>query len=116
MVWAPPRAHDDGVARLLVLWSRPHHLTPLEAERWVRGEVRAVVAHDAICSARLSRLEPASPRHGADWQWLLELEIAEPVHDYVESGPCAEWLGDLRLLGMRAQVVVVADTIELETR
>ena len=107
------RVHDDAVPRVLVLWTRPHHLTPQEAERWVRRELRAVAADDAVRSARLSRLEQASPWHGGDWRWLLELQIAGSVRDYVESDPCAEWLGDLRLLGMRVELVVAEDATDL---
>jgi hypothetical protein len=114
MVRAPPRDHDAGVPRVLLLWTRPHHLSSEEAESWARGELHALVAADAVRSAKLSRLEQASLRHGGEWRWLLELEIAGPVRDWVESGPCAEWLGDLRLLGMKAELVVAADAIELE--
>jgi hypothetical protein len=113
MVPPRPRVHDDAVPRVLVLWTRPHHLTREEAERWVRRELRAVAAAEAVRSARLSRLEQASPSHGGDWRWLLELQIAGSVRDYVESGPCAEWLGDLRLLGMKTQLVVAEDAIDL---
>jgi hypothetical protein len=113
MVPLRPCVHDDAVPRVLVLWTRPHHLSREEAERWVRREVRAVAAAEAVNSAKLSRLEQASPRHGGDWSWLLELQIAGSVRDYVESGPCAEWLGDLRLLGMEMQLVVAEDAIDL---
>jgi hypothetical protein len=98
---------------VLIAWSRPHHLSVEEAERWARAELRSVVAADAVRSAELRRLEPASPRYGGGWHWLLELEIAGPARECVESGPCAEWLGDLRLLGMRAEVVVADETIDL---
>jgi hypothetical protein len=101
------------VPRLLVVWTRPNHLTAEEADSWVRRELRAVVAEEAVRSAKLSRLEQASPRHGGDWRWLLELEISGSVRDCVERGPCAEWLGDLRLLGMKVEVAVAADTVAL---
>jgi len=114
MVPAPPRDHDDGVPRVLLLWTRPYHLSSEEAERWARSELHALVAADAVRSAKLSRLEQASPRHGGEWRWLLELEIAGAVRDWVETDPCAEWLGDLRLLGMKAELVVAADAVELE--
>ncbi len=114
MVAARPAAHDARVPRLLVLWSRPHHLGAEEAERWVRAEVRALLAGDAVRSVELTRLEGASPRHGCDWHWLLEVEVTGSVRDCVESGPCAEWLDDLRLLGMRPAVVVATDAIGLE--
>ena len=114
MVPTSAAAHDVDVPRLLVLWNRPHHLTAAEAERWARDEVRALRATDAIRSARLTRLESASPRQASDWRWLLELELTGSVRDCVERGPCAEWLGDLRLLGMRPAVVVAAEAIALE--
>ena len=113
MVPAGAVADDVGVTRLLVLWSSPHHLSAAEADRWVRAEVRALRAADAVRSARLTRVESASPRQPCDWRWLLELELTGPVRDCVERGPCAEWLGDLRLLGMRPAVVVAAEAIAL---
>ena len=43
----PATGDAVDVPRLLVLWSRPHHLSAAEAERWVRAEVRALRAVDA---------------------------------------------------------------------
>jgi hypothetical protein len=114
MVPAPSTAHAVRVARLIVLWSRPKHLGIDEAERWTRAEVRALLGREGIGSAELKRLRRASPRHGCDWDWLLELEITAPVQDYVDRGPCAEWLGDMRLLGMRPTVMLSGDGIDLE--
>jgi hypothetical protein len=114
MVPSGAATHDGRVPRLLVLWCRPSHLTTEETERWVRTEVRGLRAGQAIRSLQLTRLESASPRHGRDYHWLLELDVSGPVRECVEHGPCAEWLGDLRLLGMRPAVVVAADAIVLE--
>ena len=114
MVVAPPRTHHDGVPRVLVLWSRPDHLSAEEAERWARAELRAVVASDGVRSAKLKRLDPASPRYGGGLHWLLELEVAGPARECVENGRFAEWLGDMRLLGMRPEVVVADHTIDLQ--
>ena len=80
----------------------------------MRAEVRALRAADAVRSAQLTRVESASPRQPCEWRWLLELELTGSVRDCVERGPCAEWLGDLRLLGMRPAVVVAAEAIALE--
>jgi hypothetical protein len=102
------------VPRLLVLWGRPSHLTTEETERWVRTEVRALRAGQAVRSVQLTRLESASPQHGRDYDWLLELDVSGPVRDCVERGPCAAWLGDLRLLGMKPAVVVAADAVTLD--
>jgi hypothetical protein len=103
-----------SVPRVLVLWSRPHHVSAEEAERWARSEVRALLADGAVRSAELTRLESASPRHACDWNWLLELEVADPVRDCIDRGACAEWLGDLRLLGMRPEVILVGDGLDVE--
>jgi hypothetical protein len=65
-----------------------------------------------VTSAKLVRLERPSPRHGGEWDWLLELEVV--AADCVDHGACAEWLGDLRLLGMRPAVMLVAGGIALE--
>ena len=114
MVRGQPGAHDGAVPRLLVLWSRPRHLTSDVAERWARGEIRALLGDDGIRSAELTRLQSASPRHGCDWSWLLEVEVAGPVRECVERGRCAEWLADLRMLGMRPAVIVVAEGLGLD--
>ena len=115
MVPLRPRVHDDAVPRVLVLWNRPHHLSPQEAERWVRGSCAPSRRHDAVRSARLSRLEQASRRHAR------RLAVAARDSQIARVGARArreravrEWLGDLRLLGMKAEVVVAADAIELE--
>jgi hypothetical protein len=114
MVVGAGSAHDVLVARLMVLWTRPSHLSAEEADRWARDEVRALLAAEAARGAELTRLQSASARHGCDWDWLLELEIDLPARDTVDHGPCAEWLGDLRLLGMRPTVLLAAESITLK--
>ena len=114
MVAEAGTAHDVGVARLIVLWTRPHHLTAEEAERWTRHEIGALVTVETVRGAKLTRLESASARHSCEWDWLLELDIDLPARDVVDRGPWAEWLGDLRLLGMRPSVLLAAGTVALE--
>jgi hypothetical protein len=104
----------DLMPRLLVLWSRPRHVTGEEAERWARAEIRGLLLADDVQSAQLTRLESATARHGADWSWLLELDVADPVTEFVKRRPCAEWLGDMRLLGMQPRVMVAAGSIDLD--
>ena len=116
MVRGQPAPHDEAMPRLLVLWSRPRHVSSEEAERWAQTEIRALLRADDVQSAQLTRLEGASVRHGADWSWLLELEVAGPVHQFVKRGPCADWLGDMRLLGMQPRVMVAADSVDLDPR
>jgi hypothetical protein len=114
MVRGQAAPHDGAVPRLLVLWSRPRHVTSEEAERWARPEILALLRLDDVQSAQLTRIASASARHGAEWSWLLELEVAGPVFEFVKRRPCADWLGDMRLLGMQPRVMVAADAVELD--
>jgi hypothetical protein len=88
------------VARLIVLWSRPYHVTPEQAERWASEQVKAL----RVPGAALMRLAD-----GCDWDWMLELETALPAGDWLD-----DWLGDLRLLGCRPTVLYAAEAIPLE--
>ena len=116
MVRGQSASHDGAVPRLLVLWSRPQHVTSEEAERWAQTEILALLRADDVQSAQLTRIESATARHGADWSWLLELEVAGPVTQFVTCRPCADWLGDMRLLGMQPRVMVAADSVDLDPR
>jgi hypothetical protein len=116
MVRGEPAPHDGVVPRLLVLWSRPRHVTSEEAERWARAEIRALLRADDVHSAQLTRMASPSARHGADWSWLLELEVAGPVPQFVKRRPCADWLGDMRLLGMQPRVMMDAESLDLDPR
>jgi hypothetical protein len=103
-------AQDGVVARLLIFWTQPSHLSATEADTWVRGELRKVTGIAGVERAELMRLRPGSERFGAPHDWMLELHLAPDAapSECVEAQPCAEWLGDLRLLGM-SPAVVVAD-------
>jgi hypothetical protein len=88
------------VARLIVLWSRPYHLTPEQAERWAPEQVKALGVPGAV----LTRLDG-----GCDWDWLLEIETTLPAGPWLD-----EWLGDLRLLGSSPTILVAGERIPLE--
>jgi hypothetical protein len=114
MAAAAGRPDDGTVARLLVVWTRPHHLSEAEAEAWASAEVARLASSDGIAAARLSRLRGASARSSKPWDWLLELEVAPAaVGGCVESRALREWLADLRLLGMDPAAMVVDSGREL---
>lgn len=74
-----------------------------------REEVGRLLAIEGVRCAELTRLRDASPRYGRDWDWMLELHLTAgtDAHQCVDHhGACREWLGDLRLLGMRPSVLV----------
>ena len=91
----------------MILWTRPHHLTREEADAWVRREVAAL----GIANARLAEVEPAALEHPVNWHWMLELELEDRQDGArrLRRGPVADWLRDLRLLGMRPTVMLVGD-------
>jgi hypothetical protein len=97
------------MARLVVLWTRPYHLSTEEADAWIRREVARVLECAGIARGELTRLQSASPQHPSAGDWMLELHLREGVDaaSCLESSACADWLRDLRLLGMRPAVVLV---------
>jgi hypothetical protein len=104
---AERRHHAGWVPRLVILWTRPEHLTREEAEAWVRLEVAGL----GIPDARLAEVEPAALEHPVSWRWMLELELADRREGArrISRGLLADWLRDLRLLGMRPTVMIVGN-------
>jgi len=108
----PRRRHAVEVPRLVVLWTRPNHLTREEADDWVRSGVVGFDTAPGVTGARVAEVHAADFEHPAMWHWMLELELEVTDHATVartmHSGALAEWLRDLRLLGMRPTVLLVA--------
>ena len=109
MAAVPWRITLQRVARLLIFWTHPRHLSAAEADAWACGELRKVTGLAAVERAELTRLRIASERLGCPHDWMLELHLAPGTQpsECVEQRPCAEWLADLRLLGMQPAVVAV---------
>ena len=99
------------MVRVLILWSRPGHLSISEADAWVRAELRKITTLTTVTAAELTPLGVGPERHACPYDWMLALELDDDAT--IENGPCAEWLGDLRLLGMRPAVVVPGETVPL---
>jgi hypothetical protein len=76
----------------------------------VRSEVAGLDAAPGIAGARVAEVQPAAFEHPVIWHWMLELEVSDraTVARALHSGPVADWLRDLRLLGMRPTVLLVA--------
>jgi hypothetical protein len=95
----------------MVLLQRPHHLSLDEGEAWLRNDAAALAGADGVRRATLGRLVGASRRWGPEWDWLIELDCDD--HDAatraVRGEAGALLLGDLRLLGMRPPLAIVAE-------
>jgi hypothetical protein len=96
------------MARVLIFWRRPPHLSREEAQEWVLEQLGAFTDHDAVARAELTAVEPAGARYQGPGDWMLELHL-RPDADHaacVEAAGCAELLADLRLLGMDPSAVI----------
>jgi hypothetical protein len=108
-----------AVARLIILWQRPYHLTADDAAGWTRRHIGRMLDAGAVRDAELTLLRSASDRHPADCRWMLRLDLEPGVDgcDYVEGPRCAEWLDDMRSLGAQPFVMLAdSETIERANR
>jgi hypothetical protein len=103
------------VSRIVLTWDRPLHLSSEEADRWLREQLRTLLALPEVRRIELARLDSPLPGHPQPCAWLCELHLSEDadVADCLGHSACAEWLRDLRLLGMRPAVGVAADSVVL---
>ena len=104
----------DGSVRVLVLWNRVGGLKPGEDESWARAEVGKLRAMTALPRWYCSRSPPRPFLDGSSLGWCLEIRLAErqSTRELVRGAPFAEFLDDLRLLGMHPKVLALE--LELE--
>jgi len=97
------------VARLLVFWQRPFHLSTDGAETWALGEARSLLALEAVERVELTRLQTASSRYGLDRDWMLEVHLAADADPSacVDDETFALLLRDLRVLRTHPEVALV---------
>jgi hypothetical protein len=93
--------------RLVVLWTRPHHLSDEEAQWWALGEARRLLSIPSVRGTRLTSLAAASPRWARPWDWMLEVRLADSSEaaDCADDPICTDWLHDLHVLGTRPTMV-----------
>jgi hypothetical protein len=110
------RGQHRGMARLLVAWRRPHHLSDEEARAWVRAESGRLLELPAVARLELTELDRASDAQSLPCDWLLDVHLAAGPDSArcVEEPLFADWLRDLHLLGMRPVVLLAERTIVLE--
>jgi hypothetical protein len=106
---AAPRAQAVRMPRLVILWTRPAHLTRVEADAWARAEVPALAAVPGVDGTRITEVRSAAFAHPASWHWMLELDVSDDAvaGRSLQRGPIADWVRDLQLLGMRPTVMLV---------
>jgi hypothetical protein len=87
-----------------------------EAEAWARSEARRLLRVDGIRSAELTRLGSASAGYGDEYRWLLEVYLAPDAdaRECVEHELWRTWVGELRLLRLRPQVLLAGPGMEID--
>jgi hypothetical protein len=106
------------VFRLLVLCRGPYHLRHEQGEAWLREQLESVLRRDGLGAASLTGLDDASPTEAREWDWLIEVSLAEPAARAAlgRGGACSELLADMRLLGMAPTVALAADPKAIDPR
>jgi hypothetical protein len=99
----------SAVARLMILWCRPHHLSADEAGDWARDQVARFVRRDTVRHAELTAVRASSARHPGECEWMLDLQPAPGRHadDFVDDPAAADWLGHLQQLRRQLRLIVV---------
>jgi hypothetical protein len=102
------------VPRLLIFTRHASHVSPQETERWLGAELETSLG-DGIDSVRLVPLSSASAVRARDWDWMVELAVADArtAERLVRGGPRADLIRDLRLLGMFPSVALAEDGREI---
>jgi hypothetical protein len=98
-----------GVARLVIFWRRPYHLSADEACDWACDQVSRLVRPDTVRHAELTAVRAVSGRHPSECEWMLELHLVpgRDAHDFVDAPAAAAWLADLRQLRLEPRVILV---------
>jgi hypothetical protein len=96
--------------RIVVLWNACHGIPADEDARWVREETAKLATCNGVARLAVHQVASAALRYPRGWDWCLELELAdrEAPNAFVRRAPCSEFLADLRLLGTRPTVFVLA--------
>ena len=98
------------VARLLILLTMPTRLSDEQGDAWLREAVAGLSAHRDVECADVSSLAPGSRRSPRNWDRMIELHLRDGAgaDEWADTGPCGEWLADLRSLRLQP-VVLLAD-------
>ena len=99
------------MTRVLVLCCRPMHLSPSDAEKWLREQVSGVLADTAVAQIEITTLLSASSTWGRSWDYLIAIELRDGARRRRrrQHGACADLLCELRQLRMQPNVVVSTD-------
>ena len=95
------------MVRLMLFVWRPYSLSAEEAVGWMREQAAPLAAMGAE-RVELVRLGAPGVHGHSDCEWLIEMYFrrVEDAAAAARNGLCRDLVADLRLLGMRPQLVV----------
>jgi hypothetical protein len=95
--------------RILVLWNAGRGVAPGEDESWARSQTDLLRSCRGVAAMALHPVLSAAVLHPQPCSWCLELRLSPDAapNEVVRDRPFAEFLGDLRLLGMRPRVLAI---------
>ncbi len=92
-----------------MLWNAGRGIAPGEDESWARSQTDMLRSCRGVAAMALHPVLSAAVLHPQPCSWCLELRLA-PGHEpseVVRAAPFAEFLGDMRLMGMRPRVLAI---------
>jgi hypothetical protein len=95
--------------RVLVLWIRCYVISAEEDARWAQEETEKLRACDGVLDLTLHRVEKVGTRHVRQWDWCLELRVADG--ETMRQRRIAEFVADLRLLGTRPAMLALPEAV-----
>jgi hypothetical protein len=100
---------DAAAVRILVLWNAARGVAPGEDTSWACDQAQRVGACPGVAAFALHPVKSAAVPHPKPSGWCLELRIAQghEPSEVIGAGAFAEFLGDMRLLGMRPQLLAI---------
>ncbi len=91
----------------------PAQLRHGAAHTWLLDSLTEVAALSEINDVRLTTLE-RTPQLARAWPWMATLDLSNDADPdaLLRRGPLADLVGDMRLIGMHPEVLVVPDASE----
>ena len=95
--------------RILVLWNASRGVGPGEDASWACSQAQRIWGCPGIDAMALHPVKSAAVLHPQPCSWCLELRLVpgQEPSELVRARAFAEFLGDMRLLGMHPRVLAI---------
>ncbi len=113
MVGSRLGGEPPSVRQIVLLCALPAKLSHEVAHDWLMGELASVADMPAVRDACLATLG-GSQQAPRSWPWMVRVDLddATDFDTVLRRGPIADLIGDLRLIGMRPEILLVPVEVE----